>query len=140
MKKRYFQSSITLILLAGLLISCKKHVVPSVTTSEIKDISGTSALCGGTLTDEGSHTVTALGVCWSTNNTPTIADYFTSEAIGTEDFISQLSDLDITTTYYVRAYATNKAGTGYGEVKSPALYFLRISVDRIPFTYPVIVQ
>ena len=117
---KYFirQTGLCLIILACILHSCKKREVPVLTTSAVTGITGTTAVCGGIVTTEGSDEITARGVCWSTSNTPTITDYKTNDGSGVEDFTSQLSDLDITTTYYVRAYATNKAGTGYGEVKS----------------------
>jgi uncharacterized protein (TIGR02145 family) len=97
-----------------MLNSCKKQEVPSITTAEITNITGTSATGGGTITDEGSGTVVEKGICWSKGNTPTIADSRTIVGGGAGTFASDMTNLDAATTYYVRAYATNKAGTGYG--------------------------
>lgn len=101
-----------------LLLSCKKEEVPVVTTSEISDILGTTASCGGTIIEEGTGTVLSRGVCWSVATTPTIEDSKTIDGAGAGKFISSLSHLIGGTTYYVRAYAKNKAGIGYGMAMS----------------------
>jgi hypothetical protein len=53
-------------------------------------------------------------VCWSTAATPTTADSVTTNGSGTGSFTGSLTGLSPNTTYYVRAYATNTAGTAYG--------------------------
>jgi hypothetical protein len=58
--------------------SCKKVEVPTLTTSEITNITTTTASSGGNITDEGTSTVINRGVCWSTGNTPAITDSRTS--------------------------------------------------------------
>ncbi|MDA9111838.1 hypothetical protein N9J39_03090, partial [Flavicella sp.] len=58
---------------------------------------------------------TARGVCWSTLANPTIADSKTEEGTGIGSFSSSLNELTPDTTYYLRSYATNAAGTFYGE-------------------------
>jgi starch-binding outer membrane protein SusE/F len=90
-------------------------VVPTVTTGEFESTSGTSASGGGSVTNAGGGDVTARGVCYSTSENPTIADDVTVDGEGVGDFVSTLTNLSSLTTYYVRAYATNSAGTGYGE-------------------------
>ena len=94
--------------------------LPTVTTNDVTDITINSASCGGNVTDGGGATVTERGICWSTNPNPTINDHYktTGVEIGIGDFTLQLSNLTSQTTYYVRAYATNKKGTAYGEEKS----------------------
>jgi uncharacterized protein (TIGR02145 family) len=62
--------------------------------------------------------VTARGVCWSTGQTPTISDNKTEDGTGAGWFTSRITDLEPNTTYYLRAYATNSAGTGYGSAMS----------------------
>ncbi|MBW6502512.1 MAG: hypothetical protein K0B05_14070, partial [Bacteroidales bacterium] len=92
---------------------------PTVTTAEITSITETTAVSGGNITDDGGGAITARGVCWSsTLQTPTVADSKTEEGSGTESFTSNLTGLEPGTTYYVRAYAVNSAGTAYGTVKS----------------------
>lgn len=92
----------------------KAGPVPSLTTSEIADFTETTATCGGEVTSEGGSPVTARGVCWSINENPTINDSKTVNGSGTGSFTSDITDLTNNTYYYVRAYATNDAGTGYG--------------------------
>ena len=88
-----------------------------VTTNNVTDITQTTAVCGGNVTITGNGTVTARGVCWSTNSNPTVNDNHTSNGTGTGNFTSNITGLTPNTTYYVRAYATNNAGTVYGEQK-----------------------
>jgi len=69
---------------------------------------------GGTITGDGGATVTARGVCWSINQNPTISNNKTSDGNGIGTFNSSLTNLAPSTTYYLRAYATNSVGTAYG--------------------------
>jgi len=87
--------------------------LPTVTTAAISNIAGTTATAGGNVTSDGGAPVTA-GVCWSINANPTIADSKTVDATSVGAFVSSLSALTSGTLYYVRAYATNVAGTSYG--------------------------
>jgi uncharacterized protein (TIGR02145 family) len=100
------------------MYSCKKQEKPTLTTSEVTNITGTSATSGGTIIDEGSGTVTERGVCWSKDITPSLSDSKTSDGAGAGKFISNISGLNGGTIYYVRAYATNSVGTGYGMTMS----------------------
>jgi len=86
----------------------------TLTTTTITNITGISAVSGGNITLEGSSTVTARGICWSTGNTPTISDSKSSDGAGVGTFVSSLTNLNGNTTYFVRAYATNSTGSGYG--------------------------
>lgn len=89
-------------------------VAPFLTTAAIADITGNSASGGGNVTGTGGADVTARGICFSTSQNPTIADSKTVDGDGTGEFISALTGLMGNTEYFVRAYATNSAGTGYG--------------------------
>ena len=76
--------------------------------------SSTTANSGGNITDGGAS-VTARGVVWNTSQNPTIAlSTKTIDGTGTGNFSSAISGLTPNTTYYLRAYATNSAGTAYG--------------------------
>ena len=92
--------------------------LPVVITGDVTDITATSALCGCNVTSDGQYPVTARGVCWSTSQDPTINGSHTSNGSGTGEFTASITGLISNTTYYVRAYATNKQGTKYGELKS----------------------
>ena len=91
---------------------------PTLTTDSIRDITATTANCGGNVTANGGATVTARGVCWSTSQNPTVSNSHTTNGSGTGNFTSNITGLNPGTTYYVRAYASNSAGTGYGEQRS----------------------
>ena len=90
-------------------------VAPTVTTTAISNIDKTTATGGGNVTADGGATVTARGICWSTTQNPTISGSHTTDGTGTGSFTSAMTGLTANTTYYVRAYATNSAGTAYGE-------------------------
>ncbi|OKS89400.1 NHL repeat-containing protein [Mucilaginibacter polytrichastri] len=87
------------------------------TNSVIAGVTPTSATSGGSVTASGSATVTAIGVCYSTTSqTPTVSDSHTTITTIVSSFSSDLTGLTSGATYYVRAYATSTAGTGYGGV------------------------
>jgi len=93
--------------------------LPFVTTTVIgENVTSSSAVGGGNVTDDGGYSVTARGVCWSTLPYPTISDNKTNNGSGKGYFTSNITGIDLTgtNTYYVRAYATNANGTSYGEM------------------------
>ncbi len=87
---------------------------PAVTTSAVTEITNVSATGGGTVTSEGTTSVTERGVCWNTTPGPTITDSRTSDGSGIGSFTSHIGGLVPNTPYYVRAFATNIQGTSYG--------------------------
>lgn len=86
----------------------------TVSTTAMTSISTTTAVTGGTISSNGGGAITASGVVYSTNENPTTADSKTTENATSGSYTSNLSGLLPSTTYYVRAYATNSAGTSYG--------------------------
>lgn len=96
--------------------------VPTITTTEVKPATETTASGGGIVESDGGNAVTARGVCWSTNPSPTILNNRTINGTGKGAFTSTLTGLNTNTTYYVRSYATNAVGTGYGEEITVVLY------------------
>jgi hypothetical protein len=125
-------------------IGCKKENVPVLITTAVTNITSTSAIIGGIITDEGSGTIIARGVCWSTGTTPVIADNKTIDGKGNGSFKSNLTNLTATTTYYVRAYATNSSGTVYGmpvsfKTLDPSILILNDTIElkqnEISFNY-----
>jgi len=92
--------------------------LPTVSTSSVSSITENSAQSGGNVSDDGGASVTARGVCWSTSQNPTTGDTCTSNGSGTGSFTSNLTNLNPDTRYYVRAYATNSAGTAYGNQRN----------------------
>jgi uncharacterized protein (TIGR02145 family) len=102
-----------------LIFSCEKKqpqpVPPVISTMAISMISASTALSGGVITDEGGTTIISRGICWNTTVDPTIENSKTTESGNTLFFTNVLTQLLPSTLYYVRAYATNSAGTGYGK-------------------------
>ncbi|MES2679418.1 MAG: sialidase family protein [Bacteroidota bacterium] len=115
----------TLLISVCLFIACKKkdkndlpeEVPPmaAVSTRVVSAITDSTAIAGGNVSSGGSSALTAVGVCWDKKPNPTINSSHTNNGASAGDFVSQLINLKVGTTYYVRAYATNASGTSYGE-------------------------
>jgi len=92
--------------------------VPSVVTFNIiSSVTNTAASSGGIVTNANNGTISTNGVCWSsTNQLPTIADSKTSDVVNVNGFTSNVTGLTPATKYYLRAYASDEAGVGYGSV------------------------
>jgi hypothetical protein len=105
-------------LFISLTNSCTTEVdpklLPVLTSTDVTKITEASAQTGGNITSDAGSDIISRGVCWGTSPNPTIENNKTSDAAGTGLFTSKLTGLTPSTIYYVRAYATNKKGTGYG--------------------------
>jgi uncharacterized protein (TIGR02145 family) len=115
--KVVFKLSAALIFAASYMTisGCKKDAqVPGLKTTAASMITTTTAATGGNVTSTGGAEVTNRGVCWNTAGDPAQTDFKTSDGTGSGTFSSNLTGLLANTTYYVRAYATNSAGTAYG--------------------------
>jgi Kelch motif protein len=104
------------------LYSCKDPsvVLPTVTTSDIANVGGYTVNGGGEVTSVGDSDLTAIGLVASESPEPALVTGIFSIVpdLNIGSFVSQISGLRSNTTYYLRAYATNKAGTGYGEERT----------------------
>lgn len=89
--------------------------LPTVTTTAVTEITKVSAISGGEVVKDGGADVTARGLAWGMSPEPTTDDNIIDGGMGVGEFVSNLSQLEKYTTYYVRAFATNSAGTAYGE-------------------------
>ncbi|MEC8724478.1 MAG: hypothetical protein VXX60_05670 [Bacteroidota bacterium] len=91
-----------------------------VTTLTIGNIGSNTAQGGGSIVTSGSGMVNSRGLVWSQNGTPTLSDNdgISDDGSGPGSFTSSLTGLSSSTLYYVRAYATNDAGTAYGQIES----------------------
>jgi uncharacterized protein (TIGR02145 family) len=117
--------TIAFIFIIFLFLSCKEEAndinkpptakIPTLTTATVTDISTDRANCNGTITSDGGAKVISQGVCWSTSIAPTINDNKNFDIYSSNETISgHMNELIQNTTYYVRAFATNSVGTGYG--------------------------
>lgn len=107
----------TLLVSPLIFIECKKATpvsIASVSTAAVTNVSSNSVESGGTVTNAGNLPVSHVGVCWATHAGPTIGDSVTAAIFGSPNFTVTVNTLYANTTYYLRAYAENEAGTGYG--------------------------
>jgi uncharacterized protein (TIGR02145 family) len=129
MKNKNFKFNIIIITLAFCSIainSCKKEKeksnstngsIPVIATNEVSNIKQTSVVCGGVISSDGNSLVTSKGLCWSNDSNPNISDSITNNGLGAGSFSCTISGLVPSTTYYIRAYASNTNGTSYGTEK-----------------------
>ena len=88
--------------------------LPTVTTGTASSVTATGATLSGNVTFDGNATVTARGFVYGTsanNLSQTV-----QSGSGTGSFTKALTGLSSSTTYYYKAYATNTAGTAYGDI------------------------
>ena len=127
-----FSSLLTLALLL-LITNCNERewsnlveesTIASVSTSSALEVTYTSVILGGEVTDDGGSTVSERGICYSTTQNPTIINNKVIMGSGLGDFSITVSDLNENTNYYVRAYAINSNDIAYGaqiSFKTPIL-------------------
>jgi hypothetical protein len=120
--KNYANSTITV---SGFALETEEnqqnmYVFPpsGITTNVVTGITPTTAVSGGIIEDTGDSPITKKGVCWSTDANPTTADNCTDDGTGPDDYVSNITGLNQSTTYYVRAYAVNEAGIAYGNQRT----------------------
>lgn len=122
-----------------IVAGCKKDnpppppTAPVVTTATLTNITSSGATAGGSIVSDGRDIITSIGIVWSeTNATPTLADSVV-EATGTNGaFTVEIAGLDFDKSFYIRAFATNSVGTGYGEVVTLST---ANDTNKVRFTY-----
>jgi uncharacterized protein (TIGR02145 family) len=121
----------------AIIFSCKKKdhtpppTTPLVKTAAITNNGGGNIVAGGSIVSDGGASVTKSGIAWSQGHaTPSITDSIVESTTTTGAFTININGIDFGKTYYFRAYATNSAGTGYGDVVT-----LTTSNDSVRFTY-----
>ncbi len=112
--RAYFQSKGEIIYSEQTIFKTADYQFATVETNSVTNITLTSALAVGAITTGGGGIVTARGFCWNTNPTPTIANNRINVGSGLGTFNADITNLSPGTTYYLRAFATNQAGTAYG--------------------------
>jgi uncharacterized protein (TIGR02145 family) len=112
-----FSKFIGFILAITILSSCEDKSTPTapvISTNNVTQISTVSAVSGGIITNDGGAAIISKGICWNTSDNPTVNNNKTTESGESLSFTSNLTQLQPNTSYYVRAYAVNSAGTSYG--------------------------
>jgi hypothetical protein len=95
-----------------------RPLIPTVSTAAATSIASASAVLGGAVTNEGGATITQRGVVYSTTPNPTLNDGTSTTVLmgtGGGTFTASATGLRLDTHYYVRAFAVNSAGVGYGD-------------------------
>lgn len=117
--------SLIVCLLGLVTISCCKNdnpliEIPLASTGEIQDITDNTAVCEGYNLSDGGSAITKCGVCWDTDSSFLFIEkaHHIQDLYDTGSFKSSITNLSSETKYFVRAYASNKRGTGYGKIIS----------------------
>ena len=88
---------------------------PIVATGEIVETGVIHAeITNNLIVSEGLANVTSKGICWNLTGNPTLSDNIADLGEGGESFSGVAEVLEPSTTYFLRAYATNSYGTTYG--------------------------
>ena len=142
-----FKTSLTALAIlttaAFVTFSCKENedeaiaIVPKVETVNASNITISTALMGGTIKSDGGSEILAKGICFGTIPNPTVDSDTTNQGEGSDNFEAELKNLIPNTTYYARAYATNRVGTNYGEEFNfmTASGFPEVTVEMSNVTY-----
>jgi uncharacterized protein (TIGR02145 family) len=119
MKINFQIYNIGLLLIVTLFtLSCKKNspqLIPTVSPFEVIGVSDNTIQGKANITSDGGTSIISRGVCWSTNKDPSISDFKTADGTGIGNYTSSINGLLPGLTYYIRSYAVNSVGTGYGE-------------------------
>lgn len=130
------------ILILLFLFSCKNEVsqLPSVRTLPITNITDISvavnyitALSGGIITSDNGLPITERGICWSNNHNPTTIDNIIKNDSNLTKFSCDILYLQSNSTYYIRGFATNAAGTGYGNE-------LELATTNLPILAKIVIR
>ena len=76
--------------------------------------SETSVVINGNVIEDGGANVTARGIVWGTGFNPLQTDNTVLSGTGSGSFGTVISGLNENETYFARSFATNSAGTAYG--------------------------
>lgn len=95
------------------------NAYPTVKTNPVNSyqIKETYIIVGGEVLTKGASPIIETGVCWSTSSQVYLENAIGHKALGNSmgQFVGKLEGLRGGITYYLKAYATNKNGTAYGE-------------------------
>lgn len=115
----FSRSNLLFILPMVLMMGCSKKDenparIPGLITKPLTQLEITSAKSGGQIIFDDGSELLSCGICLDTFSNPTINGLKKVEVDTARNFSCSITDLDPNTTYHLRAFATNKTGTGYG--------------------------
>ena len=123
--------------LKDVISNLNNNATPTVTTTTTVNFDHGAAIIGGNVTNAGFGDVTERGICYGTEENPTIeGTKVAAAAAGTGEFTCNLTGLTTDQKYYARAYATNAAGTTYGDnveftiYTDPQLSMVEVTVNN----------
>jgi hypothetical protein len=90
-------------------------IKPTISTIAASNVKFNNLTCGGIIISTGASAIIKKGLCYGTSPNPNISDNIVVNSSNLSNFTEILNNLNPETTYYIRAYATNNQGTGYGE-------------------------
>ena len=137
-KIEYF-SKVSIPLLLLVVLNCKRELpkeIPIIKSLSITNVTSTSVKSGGEIISDGGSPVFTRGVCWSTKQNPTVAftDSITTDGSGMGIFSSLITKLQPGMTYFIKAYATNQVGTGYGDPLSTIISAVKPTLTTLTIT------
>lgn len=100
------------------LFSTPEAQLPQISTKAVTAVTAFGFTSGGEITSDGGSTITQAGLCWNTTGNPTVADSVVTGSISTNSFSLSINNLNPYTSYFVRAFAKNEAGIGYGNIET----------------------
>lgn len=112
-----FMKAIAAIMLTVAVVcaaGCKKVKQPTVETTQVSNLTMNQVTIGGFITSDGGGEVIERGICWDKVTNPDISANVINAGQGVGSFTCTITSLEPSTTYYVRAYAVNSVGVGYG--------------------------
>jgi hypothetical protein len=116
--RAYAQNKIGIVYGETKLFATQSALPPTVSINEVADVDYHAATIAADVISDGGADVTERGICYSTIENPTTESTKVISGKGTGGYTINLTNLQDSTTYYVRAYAINKKGIAYGEQKS----------------------
>jgi Leucine-rich repeat (LRR) protein len=115
--KAYAQNEAGIVYGDDINFTTDNYTAPKVSTNDLQNVSFTSLRAGFEIQSEGNTKVTDRGVVISTNPIPDLTDLKIQMGDGIGGEMRDITGLASNVTYYLRAYATNKWGTSYGDIR-----------------------
>lgn len=117
------------------VIKTPKTSLPAVSTTTASDITGDGVTLMAEVLDNGTSNVVDRGFCYSlTSSEPTINDSRLDVQMVDGEMTAFLGNLMPRQKYYIRAYAVNASGIGYGETFEMTVN--AVEVHDTAFVYP----